>query len=158
MGKVMGVVGLLVGAVLAVALAWLLGMRNKTSAVVAAQRKINRSVFNPRQMESAGTPGAYAAVIRHTGRTSGRPYETPVGAEPTADGFSIALMYGSRSDWLRNVLSAGSATIVHDGQEYPVDSPELVPFTDATADFPAEDLRALRLFGVKEVLRVRRAD
>lgn len=158
MGRVLGIVGLVVGALLAVALAWLLGMRNKGSAVVAAQRKVNRAVFNPRQMETAGTPGAYAAVIRHTGRSSGRSYETPVGAEPTDDGFSIALMYGSKSDWLQNVLAAGSATIVHDGRTYPVDHPELVPFSDATGDFPAEGLRALRLFGVKQVLRVRRAD
>ena len=157
MGSVLKIVGLVVAAVMALAVAWFVGMRNKNSPVVSVQRKVNRALFNPRQMATAGTPGAYAAVIRHIGRTSGRAYETPVGAEPTADGFSVALMYGSQSDWLKNVMAAGSATIVHDGVEYPVDRPQLVAFEDAAQDFPADDLRSLRLFGVKQVLRVRLA-
>jgi hypothetical protein len=57
---------------------WFLGMRGKWPVVLDFQRKVNRRVFNPRQMRSAGTSGAYAGIVRHVGRSSGRPYETPV--------------------------------------------------------------------------------
>ena len=41
-------------------------------------RRFNRAFGNPHQMKTAGTPGAYASVIRHVGRKTGRSYETPV--------------------------------------------------------------------------------
>ncbi len=152
MGRAVKVVGALVlGGALGVV--WLLGMRAKGSAVVAAQRRFNRAVINPRQLRSAGTPGSEAAVIRHTGRNSGRGYETPVGVEPTEDGFVVALVYGRTSDWLRNVLASGSATIVREGNEYAVDRPDVVPLDTVARYFPS--VRALHAFGVTEALRVR---
>ena len=109
-------------------------------------------------MRSAGTPGAYAAVIRHRGRVSGRPYETPVGAVATDDGFVIALVYGSRTNWLQNVLASGSATIVHEGQTYQVDRPEIVPMQTVETHFTAGDQRGFRRFAVDQALRVRRVE
>lgn len=156
MGRVVTVVGVAVVGMVALALAWFLGMRNKQSVVVAAQRRINRAVVNPRQLQTAGAPGSSADVVRHTGRTSGRTYETPVGAEPTEDGFVVALVYGPRSDWLKNVLASGSATIVHDGVVSDVDRPEVVPFDTVAHHFP--DQAAIRLFGVTQALRLRRVD
>jgi deazaflavin-dependent oxidoreductase (nitroreductase family) len=150
------VVGVVVLGVAALVVAWLLGMRNKGSVVVAAQRRFNRAVVNPRQLRTAGTPGSQADVICHTGRSSGRPYETPVGAEPTGDGFVVALVYGPRSDWLKNVLASGSATVVHQGVPYAVDRPEVVPLDTVAHHFP--DLRSLRTFGVTEALRLHQAD
>src|SRR5450759_1555292 len=107
--------------------------------------------------ESAGTAGAYASVIRCCGRKSGRPYETPVVPVPTSDGFVIALPYGSRTNWLRNVLASGSGTIVHEGYGYAVDQPEIVPMRAVEACFSVSDRRSNRLFGVDECLRVRKA-
>ncbi len=147
---------LLVG-VLALGLVWLIGMRKKDSVVVRMQRRINRRVFNPRQMQTAGTPGAYAAVVRHVGRTSGRSYETPVGAAATEDGFVIALVYGAGSDWLKNVLAAQSAEIVHQGRTHQVGRPRVVPLAEAIDDFPPAERRSLRLVGVQQCLRVRTA-
>ena len=156
MGRIVTVGGVVVPGVVALALAWLLGMRNKQSVVVAAQRRINRAVVNPRQLQTAGTSGADAAVVRHTGRRSGRTYETPVGAEPTEDGYVVALVYGPRSDWLKNVLASGSATIVHEGVTHVVDRPEVVPFDTVAHHFP--DQAAIRLFGVTQAVRLHRAD
>jgi deazaflavin-dependent oxidoreductase (nitroreductase family) len=110
--------------------------------------------MNPRQMKTAGTPGAYASVIRHEGRTSGRPYETPVGAFVTDDGFVIALPYGSDPDWLKNVMAAGSATLVHEGGTYRVERPELVPTSAAAPYLPVKEQRNLRMFAVDQCLRV----
>jgi deazaflavin-dependent oxidoreductase (nitroreductase family) len=149
----------LAGAILlglaAIALVYLLGMRAKSPLVLKPLIRLQRAIINPRQMRSAGTPGAYASVIRHRGRTSGRPYETPVGAVPAGDGFLIALVYGSRSNWLQNVLTSGSATLVHEGRTYQVDQPEIIPMQAVAAQFPAGDRRGFRWLAVDQALRVR---
>lgn len=156
--RVLALLAVIVLGLLTLGLLWFLGMRNKNSVVVKAQRRINRALVNPSQLKTAGTPGAYASIVRHTGRTSGRQYETPVGAVPTEDGFVIGLMYGSQSDWLKNVLASGSATIVFEGATYPVDRPEVLSWEAAAHLFPDEERRSFRLFGVRECLTVRRVD
>ncbi|MGF1595335.1 MAG: nitroreductase/quinone reductase family protein [Acidimicrobiales bacterium] len=55
-------------------------------------------------------------VIRHVGRSSGRPYRTPLEALPVDGGFIFTLVYGSRSDWVQNVLAAGEATLEVEGK------------------------------------------
>ena len=134
------------------------GMRSKSPPVLNAVRRFNRSVSNPRQMATAGAPGAYASVIRHVGRTSGREYETPIGATATEDGFVVALPYGAGADWLKNLLASGSATIVNEGSTYRVDQPEVVAMAEAIDDFPLKEQRMLRVFGVDKSLRVRRSE
>ena len=152
------VAGILALVVAAVALVYVLGMRRKSRFVQAPLIRLQRAVINPRQMRSAGTPGAYAAVIRHRGRISGQAYETPVGAVATDDGFVIALVYGARTNWLRNVLAAGSATLVHEGQASTVDRPEIVPMSAVQGHFALGDQRGFRWLGVDQALRVRRVE
>jgi deazaflavin-dependent oxidoreductase (nitroreductase family) len=131
------------------------GMRAKSPVVLDTVRRTSRAM-KPLALKSAGTPGASASVIRHVGRTTGRAYVTPVGAVATDDGFVIALPYGPNTDWLKNVLASGSATIVDEGNTYDVDRPEVVPLTEAGHYFSSQDQRAHRVFGVDECLRVRR--
>lgn len=152
--RVGGSVGTIVIVLLGVMAIWFLGMRNKWTPVLDVQRRVNHRVFNPRQMRSAGTPGAYAAVIHHTGRTSGRPYETPVVPFPTVDGFLIVLPYGTSPDWVRNVLAAGTAELVHEGETFTVGSPEVRQIRPG--DVPAGEERALRLFDNTQCLVVQR--
>lgn len=140
---------------LALVVVWSLGMRRKGSVVTRLQRRINRSLLNPRQLRTAGTAGAWASVVHHVGHRSGRAYETPVTAAPTDDGFVIGLVYGRGVDWLQNVLAAGSATIDHDGFAHAVDRPEVVPLESEASWFAPQELRVLRLAGVRECLRVR---
>src|SRR5215213_2744877 len=97
-----------------VATVFVLGMRTKSPVVMDRVRRFNRAVTNPRVLRSAGSPGASASVIRHVGRVSGRSYETPVGPFAVGDDFVIALPYGSGTDWVRNVLTHGAATLVHE--------------------------------------------
>jgi deazaflavin-dependent oxidoreductase (nitroreductase family) len=134
---------------------FLVGMRRKSPLVLDTVRRTSRAM-KPLALRSAGTPGAYASVISHVGRTTGRAYETPVGAVATADGFVIALPYGTNTDWLKNVLASGSATIVDEGSTYDVDRPQVVPMAEAGHHFSPQDQRAHRMFGVDECLRVRR--
>lgn len=148
----------LVLGLVAIALVYMLGMRAKSPLVQGPLIRLQRAFINPRQMRSAGTPGAYASVIQHRGRTSGRPYETPVGVVGADDGFVIALPYGSRANWVQNVLASGSATIVHEGQTNEVDQPEIVPMRAVAARFTAGDQRSFRWFAVDQALRVRRVE
>ena len=154
-GLAKGIAGLLVLAA-AVGIAFIVGMRAKYPPVLNAVRRMNRAVMNPQAMKTAGQPGAYAGVIRHVGRNSGTPYETPVGPFPTEYGFDIALPYGSSPDWLKNVVAAGSAVIVHEGVAYSVDQPELIPVADALGNVPPSEQLSLRAFAVDNFLRVRR--
>lgn len=142
----------------AVAGFYLVALRTKSPGMISVVRRVNRAVFNPAQLRTAGTPGAGAALIHHRGRTTGRHYQTPVGAVPTDGGFVIALPYGTQADWLRNVLAAGEATIEHEGRRRRVVEPEVVAVDDAAEIFAATDRRVFRIFGVTECLRVRHAE
>jgi deazaflavin-dependent oxidoreductase (nitroreductase family) len=151
------VVGGLLLALAAIGIVFMAGMRTKSPLVLNAVRKTGR-VMKPLVLNSAGRSGAYASVVRHVGRTTGRPYETPVSAVATDDGFVIALPYGSNTDWLKNVLASASATIVSDGSTYQVDQPEVVPIAVAGSFFPPEQQRTHRLFAVDQCLLVRRVE
>ena len=109
----------------------------------------------PLALRSAGKEGSRTSVVRHAGRRSGRTYETPVIAVQHDDGFLIALPYGERTDWLKNVLGKGSATIVTSGRMYEVDRPEVIPMAEATAYFGPREQRMHRQFHVDSALRVR---
>ena len=136
---------------------FVVGMRTKSPRVLNAVRRSGRAT-KPLVLKSSGTPGGIASVVRHVGRTSGREYETPVQAVTTDDGFVIALPYGLNTDWLKNVRASGFATIVHEGDTYRVDRPEIVPMSAATnALFSPTDQRMHRVFRVTECLLVRSA-
>ena len=149
-------VGVLVGALVAVGIVFMIGMRTKYPPVLKAVRQMNRSFWNPRAMRTAGQPGAVASVIQHRGRTSGTPYETPIGPYATDDGFVVALPYGTTPDWLKNVMAAGSAVLIHEGDTIPVGNLEVVSSDIAFAYIPQSEQRSLRAFDVDQFLRVRR--
>ena len=150
-------IGLVVGVVVALPALVLIGMRWKVPPILDAVRGFNRVVTNPGVLRTAGSPGEQNAVIEHVGRTSGRSYRTPVTAISAGTGFLIALPYGTKADWLRNVLAAGSATVVTDGERLDVDSPTIVATADVADLIPSRTMRTLRLFGVDECLHVERA-
>jgi deazaflavin-dependent oxidoreductase (nitroreductase family) len=141
----------------ALAIALVVGWRSQSGLVLGPVVWFSKRFMNPRQMRSAGTPGAYAGIIRHRGRVSGTPYETPVGIVPEGDTFYVALPYGSRTQWLRNVLAAGSATLVHEGRTVDVDRPELIPMATVADRFSAADQGMFRWLRVDECLRLRDA-
>jgi deazaflavin-dependent oxidoreductase (nitroreductase family) len=145
-----------VGAVpVALALLWLRGMRHKDSGVVRLQRRLNRDRMNPRVVATAGTPGSRTALVRHTGRSSGRSYETPVDTVAVEDGYLVAMVYGRGTDWVRNVLAGGPAAVVVDGVTREVTGAEVVAVDDVGDALTAGQRRVLRLFAVEEALHLR---
>ncbi|OBF31582.1 hypothetical protein A5724_21690 [Mycobacterium sp. ACS1612] len=148
------VVGTVVGAVVVFLSVLLAGLRWQVGPAVDAIRRMNRSVTNPRVMRTAGTPQTQTSVIEHVGRNSGRSYQTPVDVIETPTGLLIALPYGTRADWLRNVQAAGSATVVMQGRRINVARPTVVATADVADQIPKRTMRMLRLFGVGQFLHL----
>jgi deazaflavin-dependent oxidoreductase (nitroreductase family) len=147
--------GLVLLGFVAIAAIFVSGMRSKSPRVLNAVRRTSRAT-KQYVLPTAGIAGSPNGIVKHVGRKSGREYETPIQPVATADGFAIALPYGSNSDWLQNVLAAGRATIVLDGAESEVDHPEIVSMAEANPLFPPSQQRMHRLFRVEQCLRLRR--
>jgi deazaflavin-dependent oxidoreductase (nitroreductase family) len=63
------------------------------------------------------------AVIHHRGRMSGKPFDTPVQAFRTKDGFIVGLAYDSNSNWALNLLAADGGEMSRGGRRYVVSNP-----------------------------------
>ncbi|EGD56634.1 nitroreductase family deazaflavin-dependent oxidoreductase [Gordonia neofelifaecis] len=95
--------------------------------------RINKYVTNPIQGLWADRLAPWA-VVEHIGRKSNRQYRTPVLAFVDDGRISIALNYGTESDWVKNVLAAGEFTLIREGKPLaiagarilPSDSPDVV--------------------------------
>jgi deazaflavin-dependent oxidoreductase (nitroreductase family) len=89
-------------------------------------RRISRPLV-PLGRPLAGTRWLpYYAVLRHTGRTSGKAYATPVVARPTPDGFLIPLPFGDATQWARNLFAAGGGSLRYAGREHRIAEPQVV--------------------------------
>jgi deazaflavin-dependent oxidoreductase (nitroreductase family) len=114
--------------------------------------------MRPLALRSAGKEGSNTSVVRHVGRRSGRTYETPVIAAEHGDTFLIALPYGERTDWLKNVLARGSATLVSGGRTFEVDHPKVIAIAEATPYFRRREQGFQRRFHVDSALEVHRTE
>lgn len=94
--------------------------------------QINKRVFNPSELKRGIRP-----VLTHVGRSSGNTHRTPLDAHPVDGGYIFIVMYGSHSDWVKNVLAAGTAKLEIDGDEFELMSPRLVSKGEAWQLLPA---------------------
>lgn len=71
------------------------------------------------------------SLVRHVGRKTGAPYETPLILARVPGGFIAELTYGTGVSWYRNLRAAeGHGVIIWHGREYAIDGIETYP-TDA---------------------------
>ncbi|MCZ4555893.1 deazaflavin-dependent oxidoreductase (nitroreductase family) [Rhodococcus sp. PvR044] len=110
---------------------------------------INKRVFNPRAIAGGKWP-----VLTHVGRTSGATYRTPLDAFPVDGGYLFVLVYGSRSDWVQNVLAADGARLRVDGREVDLAAPRLVEEAEAFQALSDDVARPPRLLRISEFLRM----
>ena len=136
----------------AIVIGWL--FRVGSDRTIGRIKVFNKHFLNPVMLRLAGRKGFYAAALHHVGRKSGSRYATPVRADPTPDGFVIPLPYGTKVDWLENVLAAGSAELVVGGTVLPVDRPELITAVAAGRHLPVWVKRQLDRQGVSEYVRL----
>ena len=89
--------------------------------------------------------GGPFALVKHVGRTSGKPYETPIIVQPTEGGFVIELTYGPEVDWYRNVVAANGCRILYHGTEHVIEGLEPLSAAEGIAAFTPGQRRILRL-------------
>lgn len=116
-------------------------------------RYSNKYLLNPVMLRLAGKRYWYASVISHTGRRSGKRYSTPIVADRVGDRLIIPLPYGTQVDWVRNVITAGSADVTSKGHTYHVVSPELIDSTQALPELPADRRRTFERVRIGHFLR-----
>ena len=87
------------------------------------------------------------AIIYHTGRKSGKPYETVIWVWKMREGFVIALTLGQEVDWYRNMKAAGGGAVYWHKRLYQVGKPELVDTEKGLTAFPAFFRLLFRTFG-----------
>jgi deazaflavin-dependent oxidoreductase (nitroreductase family) len=124
-------------------------------SVQTTLRKLTQ-VTRPLAMRSAGKENSNTSIVIHVGRHSGRTFETPVVAVQHDESFLIALPYGKRTDWMKNVLASGQATVVSHGQTYGVDQPQVIPMTEATGYFAPKEQKLHKRFAVDSCFQVHR--
>jgi deazaflavin-dependent oxidoreductase (nitroreductase family) len=109
--------------------------------------QINKRVFNPREIRRGVRP-----VLTHVGRSSGKTYRTPLDAHPTEGGYLFVLVYGAESDWVRNVLAAGHATLTADGRDIELAAPRVIGEQEARQVLPDTAKRPPQLLRISEYL------
>lgn len=119
---------------------------------LAALRRYNKRVVNPRALKKAGRGSTTA--VHHTGRTSGRAYVTPVWAERSGQSIFIQLPYGTDVDWCRNVVAARGCVLDHRGARYDAVAPVIVPAAEARPHLPPFARKMHHLIGVESYLRL----
>jgi deazaflavin-dependent oxidoreductase (nitroreductase family) len=87
--------------------------------------RFNRNVANPVVRLVAGRLPTLALVL-HRGRTTGHDYATPVVAFRTPDGLVVGVLYGTISDWVRNLQAAGGGGVSRRGGVRNYRDPQLV--------------------------------
>jgi deazaflavin-dependent oxidoreductase (nitroreductase family) len=76
--------------------------------------QFNRQVLNHLMRPLARHLPSFGVIVHH-GRRSGRTYETPVNVFRRNDSYVVALTYGARADWVKNVLAAGGGDLLTQG-------------------------------------------
>ncbi|QTX05623.1 nitroreductase family deazaflavin-dependent oxidoreductase [Agromyces archimandritae] len=83
-------------------------------------RVLSRTL-NPITMRAARRGRGPFSLIIHSGRKSGRRYETPVILARVPEGFVAELTYGPEVDWYRNIVAAGGCRVLRHGEEHVID-------------------------------------
>ncbi len=117
-------------------------------------RSFNKYVLNRLTRRFARFSRGPIAVIHHVGRRSGKPYETPVLAEPVPGGFVLALTYGPDVDWYRNIMAAGRCRIQWHGNEYAIDKIVSMDKQAALPAFPQPFRLMLGVLGTPHFVRM----
>ena len=117
-------------------------------------RVFNKYATNKALIHICGKSFGHFAILSHTGRKSGKLYRIPIIAEPIQGGFVIALMYGKKVDWYKNVMAKGSCTLHWKNQDYQLIHPELIDKEVGVMAFPTIVRSALRMAGIEYFLNL----
>lgn len=140
-------------------------MTTQPTTLVAGQPRFSRPI---RRLAGPIAPVArlvagrrwfpFYAILRHTGRTSGTAYATPVVALRTPDGFMIPLPFGDATQWAKNLAARDGGGLRFAGREYRIVAPRIVDREGAAAFLPAVLRIVAGRLGIRNYVLVRRSD
>lgn len=111
--------------------------------------QLNKRTFNKLEIKRGKRP-----VLIHVGRSSGTTYHTPLDAHPVEGGYIFIMNYGADSDWVRNILAAGSARLKVGGDLVELESPRVVTKDVALPQLPANTKTPPDFMNVTEFLQM----
>ena len=76
-------------------------------------------------------------------------------ADRAGDHLVIPLPYGTQVDWVRNVLTAGGATVVRKGETLVTEAPEIIDATQALPMVTRDHRRSFERVGIRHFLQLR---
>jgi deazaflavin-dependent oxidoreductase (nitroreductase family) len=116
-------------------------------------RPLTTNVFNRASRRVAGRLPGFG-ILLYRGRTSGKPYRTPINVFRQRDDYILALTYGSDVQWVKNVLAAGGCELIAGGRTVRLVDPEV--FVDPDRRLMPRPFRFfLRLMRVSDFMRLR---
>jgi deazaflavin-dependent oxidoreductase (nitroreductase family) len=132
-------------------------MRRGDRAVIDAKRARNKRFANPMitTVGRAGRRHSIFAVIRFTGRRSGRDYSTPIRLVDQGDCFIVPLTYGPRTSWYVNLL-ANPGVLLWQGQTIRVGNPTLIAASAVAQLLPLPSRFLMWLDGTDSCVRLER--
>lgn len=118
-------------------------------------RHLNKRFLNRFTAKLAQAGVGPMAMVYHTGRRSGKHYETPIFVFLTGDGFVIALTYGPKVDWYQNIRAANSCQVLYHHRVYVIDQVFPVERASALPLFPQPIRSGLTLMGINDFARMK---
>jgi len=117
-------------------------------------RRINKHFTNKVLIHISGKKFGHFAILSHVGRKSGKLYRIPIIAEPIENGFVIALTYGVKVDWYKNVSAYGGCSLTWKKKEYTLINPAFIKKEIGVTAFPKVFRSVLRKKDIQYYLKL----
>ncbi|MBA3309654.1 MAG: nitroreductase family deazaflavin-dependent oxidoreductase [Nocardioidaceae bacterium] len=114
--------------------------------------QLNKKYLNPLMVRLAGH-GPFVE-LEHVGRTSGRVFRTPIMAFRHGDVVTIALTYGPKVDWLKNIRAAGSCRMLHGGHVLTLGAPAMISAAEGMRRMPVPPRVILPIVGCEDFIEL----
>jgi deazaflavin-dependent oxidoreductase (nitroreductase family) len=118
-------------------------------------RYVAKHVINRLTIRNAGSAKSPFALLRHVGRRSGKAFETPIMVEPLGEDFVIALTYGPKVDWYRNLQANGKGMLIWHGKAYTIEQLEPLDRSIGLRVHHLHEQVILRIMNVQHFVRVK---
>lgn len=125
-------------------------------AILDRIRVMNKYVTNKLFINISGKRFGHLAILRHEGRRTGKIYKIPIIAEPTENGFVIALTYGKKVDWCANVVAKDGCSLFWKNKEYLLNHPQFIDKELGLRVFPTLFRAGLKMMGIQYFLSLSR--
>src|SRR5581483_1696361 len=118
-------------------------------------RYVAKNVINRLTIRNAGSAKSPFAILRHVGRRSGKSFETPIMVAPLGEDFVLALTYGSKVDWYRNLQANGKGTLTWHGKAYSIEKLGTLDRNTGLSVHPLRERVILRILNIQNFVRVK---